>query len=242
MFMLVTPSEHIQKQLFWYGYYEKPVARLLERLTERNGIILDIGANIGYFTLIAAKKAKAGKVFSFEPVKELFQSLQKNVDENNLYNVDINQVAIGEDDKDGVIFISGSENLGMSSLRPPENFAGVSQPVKTICIDNWAIEKNIQTIDIIKLDVEGSELLALKGMDQTITTFKPVLIVEINPDTLAYFNLVPSDVSIYLNSKNYQPFEISERGLLCQANATDLYGNIAFIHSDKLNEFSPHFG
>ena len=238
MFMLVTPSEHIQQQLFWYGYYERPVALLLENIIERSSIILDIGANTGYFTLIAANKAKAGTVFSFEPVKELFQKLQKNIDENTLHNVEINQLAVGEDDEDGVIFISGSDNLGMSSLRPPENFAGVSQPVRTIRLDNWITEKKIKSIDIVKVDIEGSELFALKGMDETLSKFKPVLIVEINPDTLAYFNLLPGDVLAYLNGKNYIPFEIGERGSLHQANATDLNGNIAFIHSEKLNEFS----
>ena len=240
MFMLVTPSEHIQQQLFWYGYYEKPVALFLEHIVDRHSIILDVGANVGYFTLISAKKAKAGKVFAFEPVKGLFQRLQKNIDQNYLQNVEISQFAVGEADEDAVIFISSSENQGMSSVKPPENFSGVSQAVRIIRIDDWATKKNIKRLDIIKLDVEGSELFALRGMDQTLTRFKPVLIVEINPDTLAYFDLVPGDVLVYLNSRNYIPFKISETGSLQQASYTDANGNIVFIHSEKLNEFSSH--
>jgi FkbM family methyltransferase len=238
MFMLLTPSEHIQQQLFWYGYYEEPVALLLEHITEPNSIVLDIGANVGYFTLIAAKKAKTGKIFSFEPVSELCEQLRKNIEENKLNNVEINRLAVGEHNQDAVIFLSGSDNQGMSSLRPPENFAGISQPIRTIRIDNWAIENNIKKIDVIKLDIEGSELSALKGMDQTLNKLKPMIIVELNPDTLGYFDLLPSDVLVYLRNKNYIPFEINERGSLRQANSTHLNGNIAFIHRDKLSEFS----
>jgi len=73
MYMLITPAEHIQQQLFWYGYYEKPVALLLEEFIKDDSTILDIGAHIGYFTLVAAQRAKNGKIYAFEPVTELFQ-------------------------------------------------------------------------------------------------------------------------------------------------------------------------
>jgi FkbM family methyltransferase len=239
--MLLTPSEHIQQQLFWYGYYEKPVALLLQNLINPNSIILDIGANIGYFTLIAAQRAKIGRVYAFEPVKELFQKLQRNIVENNFQNTELINSAVGESQKDSIIYISSTDNAGMSSLKPPENFSGITQAIKIINIDQWIVQSGIKQVDIIKLDVEGGELFALHGMTEILMNFKPVLIVEINPDTLAYFNLLPMDVMHYLNNLDYLPFTITKNGFLQKTPEIASQENIAFVHREKLKKFNSYF-
>jgi FkbM family methyltransferase len=240
-FIFVTPSDHIQQQLFWYGNYEKPVGLLLEKLTQPGSVVIDIGANIGYFTLVAAQKATKGKVFSFEPVQQLFEKLKKNIEENKLANTEIFLLAIGDVRKDSVIYISSSENIGMSSLSPPENFSGVSQSIQMNSLDNWIKTSDIKKADIIKLDIEGSELSALKGMKETLIKFKPALIVEINPETLSYFDLAPSDILDYLKNLDYLPFHVSENGFLSKMEKISAQENITFIHSSKIDEYDRCF-
>jgi len=236
--MFVTPSEHIQQQLFWYGYYEKPVSMLVEKLTKANSVVLDIGAHIGYFTLVAAKIAKSGKVYAFEPVTKVFQRLQKNVAENNLSNAITVHAAAGESGNDSLIYISTEDNMGMCSLRPPENFSGRTQPVTVISVDEWIQQTGIDNVDVIKLDVEGSELFALQGMKQTLISLKPVMIIEINPDTLAYFDLAPGEVVHFVLDLGYVCFNVASNGFLERIRNERFAENVAFIHSEKLEQFN----
>jgi len=237
-YMLVTPSEHIQQQLFWYGYYEKPVSHLLEKLTKADSIILDIGAHIGYFTLVAAKIAKKGTVYAFEPVTKVFQRLQKNIEENNLSNVIPIHAAVGQLANDAVIYISREDNVGMSSLRPPENFSGFTQPIPVMCVDEWIKETGIDNVGVIKLDVEGSELFALQGMKQTLINLKPVVIVEINAATLSYFDLRPGDVVDFVLDLGYRCFNVTSSGFLERIGDEGFAENVAFIHTEKLEQFN----
>jgi len=237
IFIRVTPFDHIEQQIFWYGHYEQPVAILLENIVKPDSIVLDIGANIGYFTLIAAQKAKKGKVVAFEPVQELSKKLQQNIRENHFQNIKVVEAAAGESEKDSTIYLSTSENSGMSSLQPPENFSGLSQAVKIINIDQWIKQSEIEKIDIVKLDIEGSELFALRGMKETLINFKPFLIVEINKNILANFSLVPGDIMNYLTGLGYISFDISEKGELKKYSGVLLNENAAFVHSEKLKEF-----
>jgi FkbM family methyltransferase len=238
--MLVTPSEHIQQQLFWYGYYEKPVTVLLQMLLKPDSIMLDIGANVGYFTVIAASLAKNGKVYAFEPVTELFEKLKTNIHENNLFNAMAINAAAGESQRESLIYISDESNKGMSSLKPPENFSGYSQPVTIVRIDDWIKQTDIDRVDFIKIDVEGYELFALQGMTEMLMNFTPVLIVEINANTLAYFCLSPNDVMEFLKNLGYMPFNVNENGLLKKIGTARWAENLAFIHSGKLTEFDAY--
>jgi len=238
LYMLVTPSEHIQQQLFWYGYYEKPISLLMEKVTKAHSIVLDIGAHIGYFTLVAAKIAKNGRVYAFEPVAKVFQRLQKNIAENNLSNAITVHAAVGEAGNDSLIYISNEDNMGMSSLRPPENFSGFTQPITVMSIDEWIKKTGIDKVDVIKLDVEGSELFALQGMKQTLTNLKPVMIVEINAATLAYFDLTPGEVVHFVLDLGYLCFNVTSNGFLERISNERVAENVAFIHSEKLEQFT----
>jgi FkbM family methyltransferase len=235
--MNVTPVSHIDQQLFWYGYYEKPLALLLERILKPDSVFFDIGANIGYFSLIAAKKSKEGMIYSFEPVKELFHKLKLNLEENEVQNVRAFCLAVGENKDESVIYLSGPDNPGMSSMKPAENFSGTTQPTGVISIDDWMKESGTKRPDIIKLDVEGSELLALKGMKLTLSEHKPFLIVEISAVTLSRFQTRPGDVFHYLFELGYKSFDVTHTGELKEKAGSLPEENVVFIHKDNSGNF-----
>src|SRR6188474_142534 len=95
-YMLLNPMEHIQQQLFWYGYYEKELGDLLKKAIKPGDVFLDLGANIGYFSLLVAKNLPSVKVISFEPVLGLFQSMNDNISLNNIKNITTVNAAAGE--------------------------------------------------------------------------------------------------------------------------------------------------
>jgi len=239
-YMLLTPSEHIQQQLFWYGYYEKTLGDLVKKILQPGDVFLDIGANIGYFSLLAANKEPTSKIISFEPVENLFQKLEKNISINNIRNITGLQVAIGEINEEKELFISAPDNLGMSSFQQPENYSGRKEKIRVINIDHWFKTARLSRVDLIKLDIEGSELAALKGMREVLQNFKPMVIVEINPETLGLFNLTPADIFDYLNKLDFIAYLIAETGNLEQVKQNEVIQtvNVLFIYREKIKLLS----
>ena len=242
-YMLLNPTEHIQQQLFWYGYYEKDLSDLLKKMLRSNDVFIDIGANIGYFSLLSAKILPSIKVFSFEPVKDLFQKMNENFSLNDSKNIVAISAAVGEMNEQRELYLSTPDNLGMSSFQQPENYSGRREKVKVISIDDWFKTSGLTKINLIKLDIEGSELAALKGMRAVLEEQRPVLIVEINPETLLQFELKPVDIYNYLNQFNFEGFLISENGILEHLNSNEINHtiNVLFIHKDKKNAYPELF-
>ena len=131
-YLLLNPTEHIQQQLFWYGYYEKELGILLKKILRTNDVFLDIGANIGYFSLLAATNSPSSKVISFEPVNELFKKLNENISINSIQNITPVNAGVGETNEEKEIFLSANNNLGMSSFQQPENYSGSKEKVKVV--------------------------------------------------------------------------------------------------------------
>src|SRR6185295_3471195 len=104
------------------------------------------------------------KVISFEPVKDLFKKMNENVSINDNKNIVTINVAIGEMNEQRELYISAPDNLGMSSFHQPENYSGRKEEVEVIVFDDWFKTSGLTKIELIKLDIEGSELAALKGM------------------------------------------------------------------------------
>jgi len=236
--MLLNPTEHIQQQLFWYGYYEKELGDLLKKIVKPGDVFLDLGANIGYFSLLVANNSPSAKVISFEPVAGLFQNMNDNISLNNIKNILTVNAAVGEINEEKELFVSAPDNLGMSSFHQPANYSGKKERVKVVAIDDWLKISGLPRIDVIKLDIEGSELTALKGMKEVLQKQQPVLIVEVNPETLSMFNLKPSDIYDYLKHLNFEGFLILENGKLTHLSKGEIKqtANVLFIHHHKLND------
>lgn len=234
-YMQLNPSEHIQQQLFWYGYYEKELGTLIKKILEPGDVFLDVGANIGYFSLLAAKQQATAKVIAFEPISSVFEKLEENISINNAKNVTAIKVAVGKKNEDKEIFIAGADNMGMSSFQKPDNYSGVTEMVRVITIDEWIRTSGLSKINLIKFDIEGSELAALEGMNEALQNFKPLIITEINPAALKAFNLVPADIFNYLKKLDYSGFLILKDARLEPTGDFGIAGtqNVLFIHNEN---------
>ena len=242
-YMLLNPTEHIQQQLFWYGYYEKELGQLLKKILKPGDVFLDLGANVGYFSLLVANNFPSVKITSFEPVTALFQFMNENISLNNIKNISAINTAVGEKNEEKELFVSSPDNAGMSSFQQPENYSGKKERVKVVTIDDWFKTSGLPKIDLIKIDIEGSELAALKGMKEVLQKQKPVLMVEINPETLKMFNLKPLDIYDYLKQFNFEGFLILENYRLKHSNPAEINhtANVLFIHNEKVNVYPELF-
>lgn len=146
---------------------------------EPNDVVFDIGANIGFFSLLAANKLRgggSGKVYSFEPITMLSDSILKSIVFNAGADKKITIVpyAIGDSNDDLTFHVSDVDLLtGQSSTHSK----GHPVVVKQTTIDNFVEKNDLQKIDIIKMDIEGMEPEALMGARKTLATLKPKLTI-----------------------------------------------------------------
>lgn len=234
---------------------ERPIAKLLSRAIRQGDVFLDIGANFGFYSFFVAPLCGAsGEVHAFEPNPVLVQHLLRSVELNKLReNITINPVAVSKESNQS-LQLYDPDRIGCSSLYPHEWLnAETSVLVPVITIDQYRREKNLTHIDVMKIDIEGAELDALRGMLETFQTSPPALIVcELMPlyNTYGEFNLQdlhrapsapePTDIVDFLYTKGYQPWNIRPYdGRLCNVVHRDAIkdisrkvSNVAFIRAD----------
>lgn len=174
---MFIPLEGRQRDLVM-DCYEPDVSRCLQQLLKPGMVFCDVGANLGVFTLFAARKVGAqGQVFSFEPVPSNFAVLQRNVELNQYTNVVCAPKAVTNRNGTARIYLSrfcGSHSL----VTQPVEYLGEFLDVETVRLDSVS---GLNRIDVLKIDVEGGELEVMEGLG----VFKPQVILEYNSERLS---------------------------------------------------------
>lgn len=173
------PDDRYVGQRVALGKYEPYLTNLMLSKIKLGDVVLDIGANIGYDTVLFANKVgKRGKVIAIEPDPINFEILQKNIRENKLFNVVAVQAAVGSDNKKMKIFES-EENFG--DHRMWEEKGRKFKEVFCRKLDDLLKELDYQKIDFVKMDVQGFEGLVIEGGKEVIEKNKPIVFFEYWP-------------------------------------------------------------
>lgn len=167
----------IHKELFLNGQREPVATKYLMENLSKNDVILEIGANIGYYVLLESKLCK--KIYAIEPVAANVSSLKKNIELNNYNNIEVSQMAFGENTCEKDIYISSKSNW--HSFYKPDKFIK-TEKIKMDKVDNFLTNKEMPTF--VRMDVEGYELSVIKGMEKTLPKIKKMFI-EIHSDVMS---------------------------------------------------------
>ena len=191
------------------GVYERYESELFRSKIKPGMAIIDIGANLGYYTAIASRLAgEQGLVVAFEPEPNFFKLLSRNIRRNNMKNVIPFELAIAE--KNGLVNLYlSNENKGHNSIIRSEELK-TSVQIKTTTLDDFLASQKITKVDIIKMDVEGAEILALEGMKNTLIQHLPLLFLEFSPHSIIKINRNPIDFLLNLREIGYSIFEINK--------------------------------
>jgi len=203
--MIMLENDALTNIISKDGDYEPHFRNIVNEFIRVGDRVIDCGANCGFHTITMSKLVgDTGKVFSFEPLRIVYQQLNCNVFINGLTNVMTYNYAVGDENK--IISITPpnynqSGNIGNTWV----NLDNTGDSVNMIKLDEFIEGK----IDFVKLDIQGCELLALKGMKNIIKFHEPILFVEMEDCHLNRYNTNSQQLSEYIkNELNYDVYKI----------------------------------
>ncbi len=210
----VWPFDVTGKGLY-VGLFEHEEVQFIRRILKPGMVFLDIGANMGFYSIIAAKYVgSSGQVHSFEPSPRMFEELKFNIELNGLSNVEPNSIALG--DKSGTACLSRYERgKEVYASLSPNVYPGAKitghDYVTVETLDNYVEEKRLERVDVIKIDVEGAECLVLRGSQVLLSsTSGPTIILEMVPSLMEHFNCSCNEVVRFFREFGYKVFTLSD--------------------------------
>lgn len=193
----------------WHQYFHlsDPIAQVLPQLHRDGALALDVGANVGMYSLVLAAAHPRGRVWSFEPNPTTAAALRSNVARNALPNVTVIEAALSDRAGEATLFDAGTGDSGKFSLRGGGR--GFVVPVVTLDAQLAAHDGDVS---VLKMDVEGFEPEALLGAAATLEAKLPHLVVELTPRWYVDKQPALSRALDLLRRCGYQTFEIGYRG------------------------------
>lgn len=182
--LLVDPASNLGHRLLTEPAYEPWLEHELRTRLAEGSIFVDVGANEGYFTVLAARLVgTAGEVIAVEPQVRALGALAANVGLNGLTNVRAVAALLGSAEGTGTVHLAPSTNTGASGTRSPVRYPVRRQSARVMTLDALLAER---ACDLVKLDVEGSELDVLRGAPKALSEHRiGAIVVELHPRLLA---------------------------------------------------------
>jgi FkbM family methyltransferase len=209
--MLVDGESQAGRILYATGLYERDVAATIERLLEPGATFIDGGAHIGFFSIFASRRVgSSGRVIAFEPARATRDILQRNTTINRCTNVTIRAEGLGRSAGAAMLAHPARFESGHATMR------SVAMSVSREEIPVVALDDELDALGLVhavKLDLEGGELDALKGMQRLLASQHPDVIVEVTDTFLR--DAGGSAIELYqlMTSLGYLPFFIRHDGL-----------------------------
>lgn len=231
--IILNLDDWISLQLFLCGTYlmEKKETKFFKKIVKRDYVVIDIGANIGYYTLMAAARVgEKGKVYSFEPSSSTFRILKENININNFKNVRLIKMAFSDRTGKVKLYQADKTNIGATSIGIPKNFSGTFEEVKCIGLDEFIQKEEIKRVDVIKIDVEGAEVKVLNGMKKLLSTQNPKVLIEIKEEMLNQLGYHKEDVYNFFKNYRYIAYDIKNSKIIKTPTEGDL---ILFYKENK---------
>lgn len=196
-------NDFVSMGLKLFGNIEPVTEAFILDHVPAGGGFADVGANVGYFSLLVATQRAGSLVQAFEPNPPIASLLEKSIALNGLADrVTVNRLAVG--DRAGVLpFCLHDTNTGHSRLATEGGAGDIEVPV--VVWDDWWTQKRPEPrIHCVKMDIEGAELLALGGMRQFLQRQKPALIVEAYDHQLREFGCTAASLKQFILDQGYQ--------------------------------------
>ena len=242
--MATNETSSVTKLLFWRGADNYEYSPIIEKLVRKCNNFIDIGANIGYYSLLASRANPTMRVYALEPASAPYHYLEKNIEINNL-NERIKPFFLALSDKKGEIEFFELANpekyhtqynlAGSGSLKTEEiaNKHFVSTHVRSETLDDFVLTNGLNPVDLLKIDTEGTENLILMGANNTLKSHRPIIICE------TLFKTIEGELERIMRQYGYQFYNHKNGKLIFTETLIREQDNgvrdCFFVHPDKVS-------
>jgi FkbM family methyltransferase len=193
------------------GTFEEKETEFLRKTIKPGWTCLDVGACFGWYSILFSKLVgTAGKVHSFEPVPDNRECLERNIELNNLENIQVNSFALGAEPGISKIYVP---NDGVSgSLRAhtkTKDCRVIDIDISTL--DQYVHKNALESIDFIKADIEGAEMLMLQGAEVALRKYRPMLMLEVQAHSTKHFGYEPKELFSWLQKLGYKSHFVDKK-------------------------------
>jgi len=236
--IIVDPLDSIGKEICQNGCYEPDTVALLDRLLEQGSVYVDVGAHVGHHVLIgSARVGSGGGVHAFEADPATFRELLRNVNINRCANVRVNNQAVADNSGTAHFFLADVSLSSANSLGKTVHTSDKRIDVTVTTLDAYFAACRADRVDVIKVDVEGAELLVLRGAVNALTRYQPTLILEFSRHSAA-FNYTSRDLADELRAMDFELFRVAAMPLQPWVDSgEESYYNVLAVPSRRVAEF-----
>lgn len=235
--LLVSPQDlrTAPVEILNFGAYEPTESKYLERFAKNAKTFFDIGANIGWYSLLLSKRYPALRVLAFEPIPATLAQLKAHVKANHMeQQIEILPLGLSEKNAELVFFFypEGSVNASLANVSGRESAVEIRCPVRRL--DDLVAERNLH-VDLLKCDVEGAELLVFKGGKEVLRTQRPIVFTEMLRKWSAPFGYHPNEIISFFKELGYRCFAVSGEHLrpFSEMNEATQETNFFFLHEER---------
>jgi FkbM family methyltransferase len=234
----LSPREFLHATMYLFNDYDMQTVRFLHKALKDGETAANIGANIGYMTLVMAERVGTrGTVLAIEPEARNYALLEEHLALNNVRNV----IAL----KNAVSATNGTLDLYISDINSGAHSALVNhlvdeknvQRVEAYTFDILAERQNISDLALALIDVEGFEQEALQGMAETIRKHRPILVLELNGPLLRQRNMSVQELSDFIcQTHNYVRYSIQHNGSTTPSKGVTDFENGVFLPIERASQ------
>lgn len=230
---------------YWYHGKNREKVQMdnFRKIINESNTVFELGAHIGYISVYFSKLVgPKGKVYVFEPGVNNLSYVRYNIEHAPYKNIHLIEKAVSDENGTATFYLenlTGQSNSLVKDYRVSKKiqskaFVDLNKKevqVETIRIDDFIRQNNIQQVDFIKIDIEGAEYLAIKGMHETLSTLKPVMMIEVTENHEALFNLLKNYGYVFVDEFSNKVEELKA-----------FYGNLFCIHASNQSMISTLMG
>jgi FkbM family methyltransferase len=219
-----------QLKVYFYGHYhERYEADLVQRLLSGDDVFWDVGANVGYFTLVAATALNhRGRIVAFEPGQNAYARLTENIALNPYQNIQTFPVAVSDREGEAVLHLTGDIADSSASLYPATGSQAGQEVCRTVALDHVLDSEGLRPPNLIKLDAEGAELAVLQGAQGLLAASPPLWLMEMEEKNLAAAGASKAAVAHFLSGYGYRAAHLSKGRWYATADLATVKGRNIF--------------
>lgn len=237
----ILDKRNVPLETFNFDHYEKEDSEMIFKLIDSKSHVIDIGANIGWYTVHMASMLKDGSIHCFEPIPETHRKLKANIAINHLDRITVNNIALSEKKQVLTFYFDPNQSGSSSSKNITENEHIEKLELNSITFDDYAEQHKLSQIDFVKCDVEGAELFVFQGMVNSLKKFRPVVFTELLRKWAAKFGYHPNDIMALFHELGYAAFFVANKrlNLIETIDESTANTNFFFLHKEKHKDLIP---